>query len=336
MSLEKSNQNFVGIPALESLEPVHTLGVSKTVDPDRFLVRNAISFGESKEDQRRKLAALESLDKQEPSLEVKPSSLEDQTSSMFSRLENTKIKEQLILLFEKREEYLSSQNVIQLGVPIHDGFDFALNDDGSIKREDSVVSHDHTKYSRRSPQEIREQIDSAIEKQKTVTLVDFTNNEGGSNASFETGDATIVTHPETKVALQDGIEIALKDVPPEKRIALLSAVEAHEKGHLIRYFKDEPGTSFFADYFQQGFTLDRKTADFLYLFNPLEIAERMAQLKNYFGMKGAEEFTSTHLKYAKEHYIFDTYLDNNMSLFFNAITAESEKDFLRIINNSGI
>lgn len=334
MSLEKPGQIDAGP------EHQHSLNTSdvknKIANPDRFLVRNVDGSKQREQDEYTKQVILESLNKGERSLEVQSSSLEDQTSSMFSRLENPKIKEQLISLFEKKEEYLSTQDVVQPGAPIHDGFDFILNDDGTPKREDPVVAHDHTKYIRRPQQEIREQVDSAIEKQKTVTSIDFTNNENGSNANYEAGNVTIVVHPETLVALQDGVEISLKDIAPEKRTALLSAVEAHEKGHLIRYFKDEPGTSFFADYFRKGFTLDLKKSDFFYLFNSSEIAERMSQLKNYFGMKGADEFTSAHLQHAKEHYVTDTSLDNNMTQFFQAITPESEKDFLRIINNSGI
>jgi hypothetical protein len=42
----------------------------------------------------------------------------------------------------------------------------------------------------------------------------------------------------------------------------------------------------------------------------------MAQVKNYFGMQGGEQFTRAHLEYARQHYVEDTGLDNNMTLFF--------------------
>jgi hypothetical protein len=73
-----------------------------------------------------------------------------------------------------------------------------------------------------------------------------------------------------------------------------------------------------------------------YLFNALEIAERMAQLKNYFGMSGADQFTAEHLAYAREHYLQDTGLDNGMTHFFQAITPETEGKFIELINSSGI
>ena len=73
-----------------------------------------------------------------------------------------------------------------------------------------------------------------------------------------------------------------------------------------------------------------------YLFSGPEVAERMSQLKNYFGMKGDEQFTKEHLHYAKEHYVSDTQVDNEMRLFFQAITPEREDEFVRLIHTSGI
>ena len=73
-----------------------------------------------------------------------------------------------------------------------------------------------------------------------------------------------------------------------------------------------------------------------YLFSGSEIAERMSQLKNYFGMRGAEQFTRNHLKYARLHYVTDVGFDNGISHLFQAITPETEDKFLELINNSGI
>lgn len=66
-----------------------------------------------------------------------------------------------------------------------------------------------------------------------------------------------------------------------------------------------------------------------YMTDPKELMARMAQLKNYYGMSGGEQFTQKHLDYAKEHYIADTELDNNMVLFFRMI---KDKEFIDTIN----
>jgi hypothetical protein len=59
-----------------------------------------------------------------------------------------------------------------------------------------------------------------------------------------------------------------------------------------------------------------------YPSTPEEIVERMAQLKNYFGMRGGEKFTLNHLEYAREivdgipRFMKDTDVDNMMTEFF--------------------
>jgi len=85
--------------------------------------------------------------------------------------------------------------------------------------------------------------------------------------------------------------------------------------------------------------MEEKDARFIceaYLRMPMEIAERMSQLKNYFGMKNNEVFTKEHLAYAKEHFISDTTYDNNMTQFFQAIPPEKEDAFIELINSAGI
>ena len=110
-----------------------------------------------------------------------------------------------------------------------------------------------------------------------------------------------------------------------------SIVEAHEKGHVLRPFHG----MFFSDYFNSGFETyklykilnekdyeelskrelkrngskplsksnEQLTDDHIaYLFSGEEIAERMSQLKNYFGMKATDIFTKEHLDYAQNHY----------------------------------
>jgi len=66
-----------------------------------------------------------------------------------------------------------------------------------------------------------------------------------------------------------------------------------------------------------------------YMLKSSELTARMAQVKNYFGMKGAEAFTSEHLEYARAHYVADTGLDNNMTLFFRMAKPDQ---FIRLMN----
>lgn len=72
-----------------------------------------------------------------------------------------------------------------------------------------------------------------------------------------------------------------------------------------------------------------KRAPLGYMSDPKELMARMAQLKNYYGMSGEERFTQEHLDHAKEHYVADTELDNNMTLFFRMIRDE---EFIDAIN----
>lgn len=67
-----------------------------------------------------------------------------------------------------------------------------------------------------------------------------------------------------------------------------------------------------------------------------EIIERMSQLKNYFGMKGNEQFTKEHLDYARKHYGEDTGFVLQIKMIFDLITKDTEKNFLDVINNLGV
>lgn len=73
-----------------------------------------------------------------------------------------------------------------------------------------------------------------------------------------------------------------------------------------------------------------------YLCGPHELAERMSQLKNYFGFFGDEIFTEEHLSHARSHYVNDTEYDNLMTPFFQAISSEREDAFLSLMNSAGI
>ncbi len=144
----------------------------------------------------------------------------------------------------------------------------------------------------------------------------------------------------------------------------MSIINAHEKGHRVRNFYDN-----YTEMLRSAFDISRvnfteQDLEFLqksreqsnklveggemsfeeerdnylknYLFTGKEIAERMSQLKNYFGFAGNEQFTKKHLDFARKNYIKDTNMDNSMRLFFEAITPETEDEFLWLINNSGI
>ncbi len=117
-------------------------------------------------------------------------------------------------------------------------------------------------------------------------------------------------------------------------------IEAHEKGHGMRDFQGSDATEIQSvldlDVLRElqnvAVTEDPQNRFANYLQKPEEITERMAQLKNYFGFKGNETFTQKHLDYAREHYIADTGLDNNMTPFFAAITPETEAKFIEVMN----
>jgi len=125
--------------------------------------------------------------------------------------------------------------------------------------------------------------------------------------------------------------------------------EAHEKGHVIRWdyqngrdrlgpelstvFRYNLAPSFYPAFDFSGAV---RACDRNYLRDPAELAERMSQLKNYFGFCGAETFSPEHLRYAGEHYLEDTGYDNGMSPFFRIITPERESAFIELINSAGI
>ena len=112
-------------------------------------------------------------------------------------------------------------------------------------------------------------------------------------------------------------------------------IESHEKGHGLRDFVSEDIRDF-----TQSIDLDviRKKdqetgrREIGYLRQSEEIAERMAQLKNYFGLKAGDEFTKEHFEYAKQHYVKDIDLDNNMTTFFDAVTEHTIDKFIETIN----
>lgn len=69
-----------------------------------------------------------------------------------------------------------------------------------------------------------------------------------------------------------------------------------------------------------------------YLREPDELLARMAQFKNYFGMRTNEQFTAEHLTYVRQHYVEDTGLDNGASLMLSIVTLNTEARFVELMN----
>jgi hypothetical protein len=165
--------------------------------------------------------------------------------------------------------------------------------------------------------------------------------------------------------VRENMDVAFCDpiTDEEWNIQQKSYVEAHEKGHYIRRLKSEAIGKFFGQtvdldqvsfswgYFYklkatavrdhgaeaESLTFDdcrRMIVDYLKM--PVEIMERMSQLKNYFGFSGNEIFTRQHLAYARENYVKDTGMDNYMEILFRCITPQTEDRFLQVINNCGV
>jgi len=193
-------------------------------------------------------------------------------------------------------------------------------------------------------EEIEEWYDNAIDRIESITEIDYAPNS-----------------PNSEVMHLGWIQPWNEQKPTIKQ---WSAIEAHEKGHVIRDYDELD--SVFKEAFDishatftnednqialrqknQSITTERvpigpntleanKNIFFDYLFSAVEITERMSQLKNYFGFEGAEMFTKTHLDYARSHYLVDTGIENGMRQFFEAVTPETEQKFLHIINNYGV
>lgn len=120
-------------------------------------------------------------------------------------------------------------------------------------------------------------------------------------------------------------------------------IEAHEKGHGLRDFTSPQDIAEIRSTIDQEALRDLQQAQessqnadtrfpINYVQMPEEIIERMAQLKNYFGMSADEEFTTQHLEYARVNYIKDTGLDNGISTFFGCVTDKTKDAFLTIMN----
>lgn len=255
------------------------------------------------------------------------------TELLLNRVSNSTIREQIIrTLLEgelhEYEDFLSA-------VPDGEFRDFIRGPSGTYYARDRFRSAP-------TREEIIRALDERIAAVSASTPVSF--------------------NPEDSVS-EDSIAV-LGEVPGLGRLNArqLSIAEAHEKGHTIRPYRG----FFFDQRFEPGFDTSHTVIDpeepmtqyelshiedipedvsplecvrsriISYLFSATEIAERMSQLKNYFGMRGSERFTKEHLDYVRIHYVVDTGLDNHMTHFFQAITTETEETFLDLINSMGI
>jgi len=279
------------------------------------------------------------------SIEASANSQENASLLLFGRMNNGEIRKQLIDLLSKVENYQTEQPDIEL---VYDeNGDIELDNDGK-----PLVKKVPSKYKPRTKEELESELDENISVVGKDTPISF------DPESHTDADPGRRLGGRELIALNDeSFRTEFKD--PLQR----SIVEAHEKGHCLRPYDNE----FFRRYFSPAFDLSKieisqeeferlkKLNKFLdtnmtyensigefkegiieYLMSGPEVAERMSQLKNYFGMKGNELFTKEHLRYAKEHYIEDTKMDNNMTSYFQAITPEREDKFIELINTSGI
>lgn len=270
-----------------------------------------------------------------------PKSVEEQanyegneTLLLFDRVNNPIIRNQIIDMIWKNEESKRGQIVNQV---VFDENDKTIPDPDN----EFGIKTEKIPYEPDSREKIEERFDQLLGRAMSVTPITF--------------DETII--PSEKVmSLNWSPNKGDKMTTKQKSMAL-----AHEKGHTIRPYRSNP-REYIYEFFSQGFdfskisySLERyekekmaglldeemgyekaKALSFEYLRNPCELAERMNQLKNYFGMKGDQKFTKAHLDYAREHYVSDIGLDNNMTTLFQAITPETETKFLEIINSAGI
>jgi hypothetical protein len=274
-------------------------------------------------------------------IESQANSNENASVLLFDRLSNPKIREQVINLLSQSEVW-SEKNYTDSEPEVDEKGDIVRGADGEVL----FVSKPYVALSR---QQIEADYDKTLERIKSFTEIDFSSEEpeGGSVDSNE------------KMFLN--FELPGMGKPTTKQ---WSIIEAHEKGHSMRPYHG----GFFDQYFSKAFDLfavpyteddykisllireqnkdkmgdeptsfeEQKEEFISYLFSGGEIAERMSQLKNYFGMKGDDQFTLDHLNYVREHYVLDTGLDNRMSHFLKAITPETEEEFVRLVNCSGI
>ena len=124
-----------------------------------------------------------------------------------------------------------------------------------------------------------------------------------------------------------------------KNADLSDVAKSHIKNHEYDHFAMRNSNKEYEDY-KKAFNTDNMKQYFRNN-NGVELRARIGQLFDYYQFKpnknnevmdqfGNKEFTIEHLKHAKQNYIKDVGMDNNMSEFFDNI--KDEKKFLEIAN----
>lgn len=247
---------------------------------------------------------------------------------LFERLQNPVIRKQILDLLEASEQAQKGEMKL-----------FTLRDEKGkpLRRDDGKFKIEHRPYVPVSREQLEKEYELSLYNTLTRTDISFGDeqpNVGRMTLNWKFPDAI--------------------EKPDKKQMAI---IEAHEKGHRQRpyggkYLRalfseafDEKAVEFTRDDYFRNYTKkaraklgyeEAKKHFFRYLFSASELAERMSQLKNYFGMRGSEEFTKEHLEYAREHYVKDVGFDNVMTPFFTSITPEKEEAFIKLINSAGI
>ena len=118
-------------------------------------------------------------------------------------------------------------------------------------------------------------------------------------------------------------------------------IEAHEKGHGLRDFESPLDTREIRlvideEQLAELSKIRRAEKDpsynSTYIREPIEIIERMAQFKNYFGMGAQDTFEKKHLDHIRAHYVTDTGLDNGVTNLLTCVTPQTEAAFISVIN----
>lgn len=260
---------------------------------------------------------------------------ENASTIFLERMNNPEIKAQLVAMYE--EAYaLRAQDGKTTRSPV---IDLATGDEK--RDEEGAYILEETVYVPPSREEIERMVDERINEVLSVTEIGYL--------------------PENVIPSNEVMNLNWK-LPlngQSPTTAQWSIIEGHEKGHNVRQFGHVDVSEYFKERYTSCFDignmefndawyeqLRKENPDMTYeeakeafiatMTEPAELAERMGQLKNYFGMRAAEPFTKAHLDYARAHYVADTGFDNFMSPFFQGITPDKEEEFLALMNMAGI
>lgn len=289
-------------------------------------------------DEKRKIASY--------SGNIKPDLQSDPTLLLFSRLNNPAIQEQMVDLLLKNEDYRVTETEKKWVNRTDADGKLLFDPDTDMPIEDVVEVprfHNYTKKTRAElTQEVQERVKAVTQlggEKNAVYLFPEIKDRSYSDAAYSPKLDEVFVN--SNVAAEDNPQ---KKLTPKQ----LAVVLAHEKGHQVRRYHEEEflNTTFqdTIDFKKLSYSKSDQPSDLSAAMsdeslrdymNAGEIAERMSQLKNYFGFKGNEIFTKEHLDYARDHYVDDVF-DNNMAPFLRAVTPEKESKFIQAMNMLGI